>query len=302
MATSTIRTMNLSVGMISVPVALKSASERKLPTFSKASPWGNAYAQRSVYAAKPKRPAKTTTAAEPEPELLRVELYDTVTGEVFAEDQLKTGVREGDSFVFVSREDIEAVDALTRVDDIEIDHFLPLDQVPWERVITSYFLAPNKGVGLKALALVRDALEATGKAGAFRLMPKSRVHPAVVYVRNGGLMVSMLAYGAEYAKVYEGAAALADVNGSPEMLSLAVQLVEAMSVDDSARLDEWPDEQADRKVELIEQAREGSPVTVPAKATKAASVADLEQALRQSIEEQQAAARPKRKPRPKAAA
>lgn len=302
---STVRTMTLTVGMISVPVALRTASERKLPGFSTASPSGNKYKRTVKVSAPPVEPApKTRAKAKPveapapvatlsdlgEPEYAFV---DEVTGEIFDESEIKTGVWEGDVFVAVDKSAIEQIDELTRVEDIEIDHFVPLDQVPWERVIGSYYLAPNKGVGLKALALVRDALEATGKAGVFRLMPKSRVHPAVVYVKNDGLMVSLLAYAEEYKQVYEGAAALARAEDrSPEMIELAVKLIETLSVSDSTMLDAMSDEQADRKIELIEKSREGAEVVLPAKRQRAASVSDLERALRESVAEAQKAKRP----------
>jgi DNA end-binding protein Ku len=215
---------------------------------------------------------------------------DLVTGEVFGEDEVQRGVWDGDTFYAIDGEEIRKIDESLAQSDLTIQQFVPLSSIPWERVKGGYYLIPNKGAGLKALNLLRCALEQTGKAGVALLMPKSRVHLAIVYAAHGGMIISTLAYAEEWKQVREGAATLEDPRGEPSAkeLDLAVALVEALSEDDAAALDVIVDLQAQAKVELIEQAKLGEPLTIDAPATVKVGATErgetlLEQKLRESL-------------------
>jgi DNA end-binding protein Ku len=301
---ATIRTMTLNVGTLSVPVALRTASEKKLPTFSTASPWGHKFERHvpgsgdltdklvetledaKAVAGETGQATETVLARATEPEYV-----DLVTGEVFTEDQIQRGVWEGDVFYGIDGHAITQIDQSLAQPDLTIQQFVPLDSIPWERVKGGYYLTPNKGAGLKALNLLRCALEQTGTAGIALLMPKSRVHLAVIYAAHGGVIVSTLAYAEEWKQVRDGAAVLEDPRGEPseKELTLAVALVNALSADDASALDEVGDLQAQAKVELIEKAKLGEPLTSDAPPEVTVGFNErgetlLEQKLRESLE------------------
>jgi DNA end-binding protein Ku len=270
---STIRTLVLNVATLSVPVALKTASEKKLPSFSTASPKGNRFEkfvgtgieEESVVETPEDAKAVAEELGVPVEEVQngkRTRYRDTVTGEVFEEHEIKHGVWEGDTFYAIDKHEIEKINALTKLDELTIQGFVPLDDVPWERVKNGYYLTPNKGAGLKALNLLRVALEQTGTAGVALLCPKSRVHLALIYARHGGVIVSTLAFAEEWAQVREGAASLSDPRGEPteKEVEMAVKLVEALSTD-AAVLDGVGDLQANMKADLVEKAKMGQPLT-----------------------------------------
>ena len=106
-------------------------------------------------------------------------------------------------------------------------------------------------------------MEETRTAAVTLLMPKSRVALAVIYPKHGGMLISTLAFAEEWAQVAKGAAALSDPRGEPkpEELEYAVKLVEMLSTDDAEFLNGIKDVQADMKVELIERAKAGRPLT-----------------------------------------
>ena len=306
---STIRTMILNVGTLSVPVALRTASEKKLPAFSTASPWGHRFEKRaatngdgdlreklveSLDDAKAVAEELGTSAEAVLATASAPQYVDLVTGEVFAEEQVQRGVWDGDTFYALDGEEIRRIDESLAQPDLTIQQFVPLGSIPWERVKGGYYLIPNKGAGLKALNLLRCALEQTGKAGVALLMPKSRVHLAIIYAAHGGVIISTLAYAEEWKQVREGAATLEDPRGEPseKELDLAVALVNALSEDDAEALDQIVDLQAQAKVELIEQAKLGEPLTLdaPASAAKVGATERGETLLEQKLRESLAAA------------
>lgn len=307
---SVIRTMVLNVATLSVPVALQTASERKLPTFSTASPKGNKY-ERFIGNGEEELLVETEEDAKALSEELGTEVApsgprykDMVTGEVFEEDEIVKGVWEGeDTFFPIPKDEIDKIDELTKLSDLTIQAFIPLDSVPWERTKNTYFLTPNKGAGLKALNLLREGMEQTGKAGVALLCPKSRVSLAVIYPKHGGVMVGVLSFAEEWAQVQEGVAALSDPRGAPteEELALAVTLIEQRSMEDASFLDGIKDVQAEMKVALIEQAKMGKPLTEVAEVEVGEgdkrSVTALEQVLRESVA-QIKAEKKKAKPKP----
>lgn len=297
MAGNAIRTMTLNVGTVSVPVALKSTTERKLPSFSTASPEGHKYkpyngedlgglveTQEDAVAVAEELgvPVESITTAE-------TKYRDEVTGAIFGESEIERGVWEGEQFFAISGEDIEKIDDQLRQPDLTIQEFVDLADVPWERVTGGYFLSPSNktGVGLKALNLIREAMEVTQTAGVVLLMPKSRVKLAVVYPKHGGLLVSVLSYADEWAQVRSGAAALSDPRGEPteQELAYAVTLIDAYK-GDGELLDGIKDLQAEMKAELIERAKAGQPVDAVdlVVGPDGRTETTLEQALRMSIE------------------
>jgi DNA end-binding protein Ku len=296
---STIRSMTLSLGVLSVPVALKCASERKLPGFSTASPWGNKY-ERFIGNGEPlietAEDAKAV-AAELGTEVSMARYLDKVTGEVFEEDEIKRGVWEGETFYAIDPDEIKQIDELVQERDLNIQTFVPVAEVPWERVKHTYFLTPQgSDAGLRALNLLKVAMEETGTAAVTLLMPKSRVALALIYPKHGGMLISTLAYAEEWAQVKRGSAELSDPRGEPkpEELAMAVELVERLSTDSAEFLDGIKDVQAEMKVELIERAKAGRPLTDQTEAAVADGEHEetlLEATLRESL----AALQPKRK-------
>jgi len=306
---STIRTMVLNVATLSVPVALKTATERKLPTFSTASPEGHKY-ERFIGNGEEELLVETEEDAKAISEELGTKVEpskprykDLVTGSIFEEDEIAKGVWEGDdTFYPIDKDEIDKIEELTKLSDLTIQSFIPMADVPWERTKNTYYLTPNKGAGLKALNLLREGMEQTQTAGVALLCPKSRVSLAVIYPKHGGMMIAALSFAEEWAQVREGAAALSDPRGAPteEELALAVTLIERLTAEDATFIDGIEDVQANMKVELIERAKMGEPLTEAQEAreveTDGRGETPLERALKESVA---AITKAKKKAKPK---
>lgn len=197
----------------------------------------------------------------------------------------KTDKTTWSDFVEILPEDLAVIDDATHIENFVIDHFIPLKDVPFERVMDAYFLAPADGHNVKPLVLLAKVLRKTKKAGAFKLVKTSRQYLAVVYEKDGGLIVNTLAYAGDFAAVREAAEALErqGTKVKPAEVEMGVQLIETLAADADV-LDSFEDDLIPLKADLVERALKGQ--ELPKRARKAQTpVADdgLEARLRESI-------------------
>jgi non-homologous end joining protein Ku len=258
---TTIKTLMLEVEEVRVPVALQGASEKRDVTFGRATPEGEKIARIDV--PDPGPDAETLTV-----DPIRRDKNGRIIQAQYDGEPLR-GVWDGDSFIEITTSEIEEIERLTTLDALTIQEFVPLDEIPWERAVASYFLAPAKGSGmgmLRVLAGLREAMEEANVAAVGKLMPKSRQKLAIIYPSHGGLMVTCLAYANTFQQVLDGAAAFDDVVANEQVVDLFGSLIEAKSAEVAA-LDEYRDDLIDLRANLIETVRMGEPVT-PSKTEK----------------------------------
>jgi DNA end-binding protein Ku len=189
-------------------------------------------------------------------------------------------------FAPIKPEDLDTIQDATNIETFVIESFIPLAQVPMERVTEAYFLAPADGMPTKTLVLFARALKRKKAAGVFKMVKTSRQHLAVVYEKNGGLIVNTLAFSSEFGSVLEAAEALArdDVKISKAEQDMAETLIEAYS-GDADILDTFEDDLIPLKADLIERALMGK--SLPARKTRAAAAVaddDLEARLRATLD------------------
>lgn len=253
----------LQFGLVAVPVGLDKVAESKDVKFDRASKNGNAAKQQYV---------------------------DSVTGELLeGADDFKHGVWEDPKnkvgFREIAADVIAEIEVATKLDALEIETFIPVADVPFERAVGCYFVKPQKGTpAAKSLRLLYEALRKTKRAGVFKLVLRSRQQPAVVYAKNGGLYVNTLVWGEDFAagvKRAEEVLASAEVEG--KAVELATNLIEQMAgtVED---LDKLTDDVRPLRESLIADALKGKKVAAKKAAAPAPAAADgLAEALEASI-------------------
>lgn len=263
MGASTVKSTTLSFGVVTAPVALRKVADKKEISFQLASPAGNGVKQ--VYVDE-----VTGEIVGPNSDCLKG-IYDDPKG--------KTGFHE------VPKEAIAAIDASVAIDGLVIDGFLPIGEVPFERAEAAYYVAPAGKTGMvaaKPLALLREAMEKTGKAGYGKLTMRSKQRAFVVYAENGGLLLNTLVYAEDFARVVEAAAVLEGVATDEKTVDLACTLIEAQS-GERADLDAYTDDSRALREDLVAQALAGQTIEVPEVAEPVEAVIDLEAALLASI-------------------
>jgi Ku protein len=257
----TVQNTTLTVGLLTVPVALRKVTQKQDVKLDRATAAGN--------------------------RVKRIEV-DAVTGEV-VDGEFRHGRFDGDTFHAIPESAIVAIEEETKIESFAIEHFVPLKDVPWERVQDAYYIAPQSKVGsVKPLKLLHAALAKSKKAGAFKLTLTKRQYPAIIYASNGGLIVNTLAFAADFTQVHEADEAIANAEVKPAEVALAVQLIEA-NASDADVIDTFEDDLVALKQRLVDEALAGRTITTKAKAPVAPSPSGdlLMESLKASIAETQ---------------
>lgn len=213
---------------------------------------------------------------------------DTVTGAIYGVSELPHGVYDdyanGVGFHEVPADAIEAIDEACEIDGLVIDGFIPVADIPRERIESSYFLAPDGGpIAAKYLALVRDAMASEDVAGIGKCTLSKKQRPFVVYTEGKAVILVLLTFAAAcVARVEEAQGVLGDVATDPKTLGLAKTLIDGLMVE-SDHLDTYVDESIAQREALIMAAAEGQTITVPEKGVAAVAEVDLEAVLLASI-------------------
>jgi DNA end-binding protein Ku len=228
------------------------------------------------------------------------------TGREIDKDNIVKGIQyQKGEYVVLSKEEIaEAYPRTTQT--IEIEAFVDVEEVPFVYLERPYYTAPiNKGE--KVYALLREALQQTGKAGIARVVIQTKQHLAILVPMGPALVLNLLRWGDEI-RSWEGLplpAQSAKGAGLRETeLKMARQLIADMAGSWSA--EQYRDEFRDAIMQLVEakaaagETEEVVPLEEAPEKT-GADVIDLTELLRRSLRGGAAeAAAPARAPAPAA--
>ena len=115
--------------------------------------------------------------------------------EVTTADIVKGVEWEDGRFVLVSPEEIEKAYPKT-TQTIEIEAFVPIDEVPFVYLEKPYYTAPiNKGQ--KVYALLREALASTRMVGVAKVVISNKQHLALLMPCGPALVLNLLRWGGE---------------------------------------------------------------------------------------------------------
>lgn len=250
---------NLQIGMFTVPVAFYPLADKQDPELVQATAEGHE---------------------------VGITPYDKVTGETIDSDEILKGVRGVDGvFHPISKDDLESIEAATKLDYFEIESFIPVAGVPWQRGLKSYYLmAPSKSP-VAPLALLHAALVKSKTAGIMKIVLRSRQQEAIVYARGKGLWVTTLAWSEDWTRAAEAESYLEHCQASPSHLKMAVDLIAAhMAEDPQAALDAPSDDLRVARKALIDEALAGKPVKPKSKVATAKTVDNLQAMLEASMQ------------------
>jgi len=186
---------------------------------------------------------------------------------------------EKGNFVIVQDEDLEAITPETRK-AIEILDFVDLAEIDPIYFDKSYYLSPQE-TGEKAYALLRSAMQQTGKIAVAQVTLRNRQSLGVVRLYEHCIVLETIFYPDEVRSVAQvPALPEADVELSENELKMASELIANMTTQFEPA--KYKDHYRGQLQELIEKKLEGREVTV-APAAPRANVIDLMQALKQSL-------------------
>jgi DNA end-binding protein Ku len=231
-------------------------------------------------------------------------VVDAETGDpVEEQDRVKGHRLKGGDYVLVEDEELDRV-ALESTHTIEIERFVPRDEVDSIFLDESFYLVPNDEVADEAYSVIREAMRRTDLVGIARVVLYRRERILMLQPRDEGLVATALRYRNEVRDASEYFQDIKDMRIPPDMLDLAVHILEGKTghFDPS----EFEDRYEQALADLIKAKRAGKEPPAPA-APPPSNVINLMDALRRSVQAERGGGgaterrRPTRTPAPGAA-
>ncbi len=208
------------------------------------------------------------------------EVVDAETGEPVAEeDRVKGYEIEKGRHVLLEDEDFEEV-ALESNHTIEIESFVPRDEVDEIYLDDSYYLVPNDEVAVEPFTVIREAMRKENVAGLARIVLYRRERPLMLQPRGKGLIATALRYRNEVREADDYFSDIPKEKIAPDMLDLATHIVETKAAHFDP--DSFQDRYETALAELINAKDQGK---TPPKPTgpRGGNVVNLMDALRRSV-------------------
>ncbi len=251
-------TGTIGFGMVTVPVKLYSAVDRKTVRFHQLSgKSGVRVSQKRV---------------------------DPSTGEEVAYADIVKGYELApDRYVVIEPGELETLEP-KKTKTIEIEEFVDLSQIDPVYYDHPYYLAPGQG-GMKPYRLLLDAMHETGKVAIARVVIRSKEQLVAVRPIGDALGMATMLFADEVLAPdrLDEVAEAAEVKTTKRELDVAKQLVESLAGDFEP--DAFRDTYREQVLELIERKAQGKAIAVqPEPDGVAAPAPDLMSALKASLD------------------
>jgi DNA end-binding protein Ku len=219
----------------------------------------------------------------------------TVCGETVAREETVKGYEFAKSqYVVMSDQELEALEKKSDK-SIEIEEFVPIDQVDPIYFEKSNLLGPDKG-GSKAYKLLNQAMLASGKVAIGRFSTRGKQQLVLIRPVENGLMMHGLYY-ADEVRSFDDVEFGDAVELKKAELELAGQLIDQLSSEEF-RPDKYEDEYRRAVLDVVERKSAGEAIALPEPAQEREQIIDLMAALKKSLGEREPlrAVRGERKP------
>jgi DNA end-binding protein Ku len=194
---------------------------------------------------------------------------------------------ENGKYVVLDDEDFRRVN-IEATQTIDIIDFVRLEEINPVYFDKPYYLAPQKA-GAKAYALLRDALQQTGRVGIAKVVIKTRQHLAAIKPQNNALVLELLHFADEMIKP-TNLKLPASLDVGTRELEMATDLVERMT--DEWNPEKYTDDYRSALLDLIQEKVEHGGRTPPGlgpKPRKPTNVIDLASILQKSLDQVESA-------------
>jgi DNA end-binding protein Ku len=212
---------------------------------------------------------------------LKQQNVDSETGDVVPREDTARGyeVAKG-QYLIVEDQEIDAVQ-IESTRTIEIDQFVPRNEIDDRFIDSPYYLAPDGKVGQDAFAVIRDTIAKMNMVAIGRVVLTRREHIIALEPRGRGLLGLTLRYPYEVRDEQPYFEDIPDLKLPKEMLDLATHIVETKSGHfDPAQLE---DRYENALIDLLKKKEAGEKIEA-AKEGPAPQVVNLMDALRASID------------------
>jgi DNA end-binding protein Ku len=181
-----------------------------------------------------------------------------------------------DEFIVFEKEELDALRPESNK-KINIDKFIPMDQVDQILFEKSYILGPDKSEDSYSLML--EAFKRKNMAGVGRFTLRTKEYPVLVYPYRDALIVTTLRYGNEVVDPHAIKIVQSLESPPEEELELAMKIIDNLAGDFD--ISEYKDTYRDRVEELVKQKIKGETIVVAEAQTE--EVKELMTALQETL-------------------
>lgn len=208
---------------------------------------------------------------------------DSITRKPVDEADEVRGYQRGEhDYVMLEDDELDDV-ALESTRTIDIEMFVPANEVGWIWYDKPHYLLPDDKVGEEAFAVIREAMRKQQVAALARTVLFRRVRNLLIRAHGPGLVAHTLNFDYEVRPAKEAFAGIPEIRIEGEMLDLAKHIIKTkLGKFDPGKFD---DRYEAALAELVRAKLEGKPLPAR-KPTPAAKPLDLIEALRQSARQQ----------------
>ncbi len=252
----------ISFGLVSIPVKLYTATQSKAVRFNMLDPKDHAR--------------------------VKQQYVSSVTGEVLERGDLVKGYEYArGQYVVFDEEELKALEAKSDR-TIEIEEFVPIDQVDPLNFDRPNLLGPDKG-GQKAYKLLCEATKKTGMVAIGRFATRGKQQLVLIRPVGNGLVLHGLFY-ADEVRGFDDIEFGDAVTLKSGELDLAEQLIGQLA-GKAFDAGHYEDEYRQAVLEAVERKVAGEEVVAPAPAEEREQIIDLVAALKESLGKKKAAPR-----------
>jgi DNA end-binding protein Ku len=211
---------------------------------------------------------------------LKQQMIDAETGDVVEGGQKARGyeLKKGE-YVEIGKDELDAVQIESN-HTIDIDSFVPKDEIDKRYLNHPYYIAPDGKAGIDAFAVIRDAMKQQDRVALARIVLTNREHVIAIEPLGKGLLGTTLRYPYE----------LRDEDGyfddirNPKIPKDMVELASHILDTKAAHFDpsKFKDEYENALKTLVRRKAAGKPVKA-AREEKPGNVINLMDALKQSL-------------------
>lgn len=215
---------------------------------------------------------------------------DAETGQEVPSEQIVKGyeIAKGE-YVEITDEELESI-ALESTKTIEIDEFVPHNEIDELYDIRPYYIAPDGKVGQDAFVVIRNIIEQMKLVAIGRVVLTSREHVIAIAPRGKGLMGMLLRFPYEVRDAGEYFSDIPDIKLTKDMMDLARHIVETKTGHFEPQ--QFEDHYEHALKELIEKKAKGEKIEAP-KERPTGKVINLMDALRRSVQAEAAGRTPR---------
>ena len=212
---------------------------------------------------------------------LKQQMVDSETGEVIERDQKGRGyeLTKG-SYVPVEDDELDAIQ-LESNHTIDIDSFVPIEEIDKRYLDHPYYLVPSGKQGADAFAVIRDAMKDKGRVALGRVVLTNRERPVAIEPLGKGMLATTLRYPYELRDEHDYFQEVKTPKVSKDMVQLAAHILDQKASHFDP--DKFKDKYETALRALVKRKASGKRVEPSEPEKRSDNVIDLMDALRKSL-------------------